>query len=130
MFNNKKAALPLLILGFPALWFITIVILAILVILLFFFSTTFKIMIMFLGIYIIYKYLPPNWKKLSNLEFSVLLSFIFLIVMFVGKGTGFLSVASPTIQEKLQNFVLSPVNLALIFLSAVLGLMYFHRRRK
>ncbi|MEK6879411.1 MAG: hypothetical protein AABY22_07385, partial [Nanoarchaeota archaeon] len=62
MFKNKKATLPLLILGFPALWFITLVILSIIVILLFFFSTTFKILIMFLGIYIIYKYLPPNWK--------------------------------------------------------------------
>lgn len=106
--------------------------LAVIFILLFFFTTFFKLLIMFVAIFILYRYFPPNFKKLSHLEFGVVLSGIFILLLFVGKGFGFLSVGNTprVLQPVIIYSDLTPLNMVLIFIIAVLGLMYFHKRKK
>jgi len=121
--------LPALILGISASWFITLVIIAILVILLFLFSTMVKIIVLLLGIYIIYKYLPPNLKKFSNFEFGVMLSALFTIILVLGKGSGFLSIGGGTLNPVISSAI-TPLNLSLVFIIVILGLMYLNARKK
>lgn len=101
-------------------------------VLLFFFTTFFKLLIMFLAIYFLYRYFPPKFKKLSQLEFGMVLAGIFLLLLFVGKGFGFLSVSNTpqAIQPAVQQAVLTPLNMVLIFVIIVLGMMYFNARKK
>ena len=106
--------------------------LAVIFILLFFFTTFFKLFIMFVAIFILYRYFPPNFKKLSQFEFGVVLSGIFILLLFVGKGFGFLSVANTprALQPVIIYSDLTPLNMVLIFIIIVLGLMYFNKRKK
>lgn len=101
-------------------------------ILLFFFTTFFKLLIMFLAIFFLYKHFPPNFKKLSQFEFGVVLTGIFIILLFVGKGFGFLSVGNTP--RVLQPVVIysdfTPLNMLLIFIIIVLGLMYLNKRKR
>ena len=100
--------------------------------LLFFFSTTFKLLIMFVAIFILYQYFPPNFKKLSHFEFGVVLSGIFILLLFVGKGFGFLSVGNTprALHPVIIYSDFTPLNIVLIFIIIVLGLMYFNKRKK
>lgn len=105
---------------------------ATLFILLFFFSTFFKLLIMFVAIFILYKYFPPNFRKLSQIEFGVVLSGVFILLLFVGKGFGFLSVGNTprVLHTAVEGAELTPLNIVLIFIIIVFGLMYFHKRKK
>ena len=106
--------------------------LAVIVILLFFFSTFFKLLIMFVAIFILYRYFPPNFKKLSQFEFGIVLTGIFIVLLFVGKGFGFLSVGNtpPALHTAVEGAELTSLNMILIFIVVVLGLMYFHKRKR
>ena len=101
-------------------------------ILLFFFTTTFKLLIMFVSIFFLYRYFPPNFRKFSNFEFGVILTGVFILLLFVGKGFGFLSVGNTprVLQPVIVYSDFTPLNMLLIFIIIVLGLMYLNKRKK
>ena len=108
---------------------ITFGFLAIVFMLLFTFSNTFKLIILFLGIFIAYKNFPPEKKKFSNFEFGIISSILFVAVFFLGKGFGFLSVFPSPVQPVLANANLTPLNITLLFIIGVLFVLYLHGRR-
>ena len=114
---------PMLILG---TFFATVFIL------LFFFTTFFKLLIMFVAIFFLYRHFPPNFRKFSNFEFGVILTGIFIFLLFVGKGFGFLSVGNTprVLQPVIVYSDFTPLNMLLIFIIIVLGLMYMNKRRR
>ena len=100
--------------------------------LLFAFSTLFKLGIMFVALYFIYKLFPPNYKKFSNFEMAVILTAGFIVLTFVGKGFGFLSVerTPAVIQPIIHQINLNPVILTLLFITGTLLIMYLNKRKK
>ena len=100
--------------------------------LLFAFSTLFKLGIMFVALYFIYKLFPPNYKKFSNFEMAVILTAGFIALTFVGKGFGFLSIEKTpaVIQPIMYQINLNPVILTLLFIIGTLLIMYLNKRKK
>ena len=106
--------------------------LTVIFVLLFFFSTLFKLGIMFIALYFIYKMFPPNYRKVSNFGAGVILTAGFIVLVFVGKGTGFLSVGNVpnAVKPAVEQANTSPIILALFFIIAVLAILYLHKRGK
>lgn len=100
--------------------------------LLFAFSTLFKLGIMFVALFFIYKLFPPNYKKFSNFEMAVILTAGFIALTFVGKGFGFLSVerTPAVVQPIIHQINLNPVILTLFFIMGTLMIMYLNKRKK
>ena len=100
--------------------------------LLFAFSTLFKLGIMFVALFFIYKLFPPNYKKISNFGMAVILTAGFIALTFVGKGFGFLSVerTPAVIQPIIYQINLNPVILTLLFITGTLLIMYLNKRKR
>ena len=100
--------------------------------LLFAFSTLFKLGIMFVALFFIYKLFPPNYKKFSNFEMAVILTAGFIVLTFVGKGIGFLSVerTPAVVQPIIYQININPVILTLFFIIGTLLIMYLNKRKK
>ena len=100
--------------------------------LMFWFSTLFKIGILFVALFFAYKMFPPNYKKFSNFEACVLLTALFITLIFVGKGFGFLSVANVpiAIQPAVSSLEINPVILTLFFVLGIITIMYLNKRKR
>lgn len=100
--------------------------------LLFAFSTLFKLGIMFVALFFIYKLFPPNYKKFTNFEMAVILTAGFIALTFIGRGFGFLSVERTPMVVKpiIYQINLNPVILTLLFIIGTLMMMYLNKRKK
>ncbi|MEK6880295.1 MAG: hypothetical protein AABY22_11835 [Nanoarchaeota archaeon] len=112
--------------------FIAWIFAGIVLLLLFFFSPAFKLAIMLAGFYIIYKFFPEGYRPLNNFQMGVLLTAGFIVILFIGKGTGFLSVGNTpsAIRPAVENAVLTPLNVVLLFIIGSLLIMNHKNKRR